>query len=89
MWFAKTIVFHNTTLGDGDANFGAEPGNVVPEVQAGQPPAPAIDPALLNLLQLLQQGLGGGGGSQRAKASVDAATPHFRGDHTDKVNCGR
>lgn len=97
--------------GENDGNFGAEPSGTQPpppEAQPppqptvqppppnGQPPPPAIDPALLNLLQLLQQSVGLGGGeqdrssaTQRARAAVDASTIPFRGDSTDEVDCRR
>ena len=76
-------------MGDNNTNFGAEPSGGQQTNPPVQPPATTIDPNLLNLLQLLQQGLGSGGSSIRAKASVDAATPPFRGDSSDKVDCGR
>ena len=41
------------------------------------------------LLELLQRRFLSSSSSQLSKASVDASTPIFRGDHTDKIDCGR
>ena len=73
-----------------DDNCGASPGGNQPLSETtGNTEHSGIDNYLLNLLQLLQRGLGDNGGSQSAKASVDASTPPYRGDSTDKVDCGR
>lgn len=84
-----------------DGNFGAIPSGPTgpPGLPTGSPgptpvappppPTPAQDDKFNTLLELLQQNLSGSGSSQRAKASVDVSTPLFRGDQSDKIDCGR
>ena len=47
------------------------------------------DEKINSLLELLQLSLQNRSSGQRAKSCVDSATPKFRGDHTDKIDCGR
>ena len=70
-------------------NFGAVPGGEQPCQDAS--PDHVQSPMENNIVDLLRllQGLQNNGGTQRAKSAVDTATPTFRGDATDKVDCGR
>lgn len=60
-----------------------------PATQNTERPQETGDDRFNALLELLNQSITKGGSSQRAKASVDNSTPIFRGDQTDKIDCGR
>lgn len=88
-----------TPLNDGNMGAIATPNDHQPPPHPPLPPVPTPnaqppeagnqDDRFDTLLELLNRRLPGGSSSQRAKASVDASTPTFRGDQTDKVDCGR